>query len=397
MSKKNVHMKPGLSIVLLLYVPFLVLQRTRCLYIGPDCHRPLGLADGRIKDNQLYASSVYNNNSQLYGPALARLNRTGGYRANPLSPDLFSLSVQFQKAMIVTGIATQGYFDNKIQEWTRRYIIAYSFGSDVKYFKKRNRVDNEQFDGNFDNDTIVRHYVPWPVKLTSISVIPMNWKNNFAIRMELYGCTAAGNECESFPCQNGTCWQKTGGYQCNCTNGFNGTHCEINIDDCVSNPCKNNGTCRDLVNDFTCSHCLPGYTGKTCEEDMNECSSNPCRHNGTCTDYVNSFTCACPVGFGGSTCDEETGFFLVVGLQLKNMDFTLPLTNQTSPLYQNTEDDVVSEVHNMLFTERDHYFGSALRKFSPIGSNSVVAEVLLRTSEQYRQRNEDHHTAAFKS
>ncbi|XP_068684192.1 polycystin-1-like protein 2 [Montipora foliosa] len=345
----------------------------------PDCHKPLGLADGRIKDDQLDASSVYNNNSQLYGPALARLNRTGGYRANPRAHNPFFLSVQFQKAMIVTGIATQGYFDNKIQEWTRRYMLAYLFGSDVKYFKKRNRDDNEQFDGNFDNDTIVRHYVPWPVKLTFIYVIPMEWKNNFAIRMELYGCTAAGNECESFPCQNGTCWQKTGGYQCNCTNGFNGTHCEINIDDCVSNPCKNNGTCRDLVNDFTCSHCLPGYTGKTCEEDINECSSNPCRHNGTCTDYVNSFTCSCPVGFGGSTCDEETGFFLVVGLQLKNMDFTLPLTNQTSPLYQKTEDDVVTEVHNMLFTERDHYFGSALRKFSPIGSNSVVAEVLLRT------------------
>ncbi|XP_068684193.1 uncharacterized protein [Montipora foliosa] len=337
MSKKNVHMKPGLSIVLLLYVPFLVLQRTRCLYIGPvvrfwcpqslamkltrkasssycvslmtllvsygviaeDCHKPLGLADGRIKDDQLDASSVYNNNSQLYGPALARLNRTGGYRANPRAHNPFFLSVQFQKAMIVTGIATQGYFDNKIQEWTRRYMLAYLFGSDVKYFKKRNRDDNEQFDGNFDNDTIVRHYVPWPVKLTFIYVIPMEWKNNFAIRMELYGCTAAGNECESFPCQNGTCWQKTGGYQCNCTNGFNGTHCEINI---------------------------------------NECSSNPCRPNGTWTDYVNSFTCSCPVGFGGSTCDE-VGQGLLTWEELSEVILDIEVAMNNRPLCY-VEDDV---------------------------------------------------------
>ena len=37
------------------------------------------------------------------------------------------------------------------------------------------------------------------------------------------------------------------------------------IDDCVSTPCENNGTCTDLVADFQCS-CVEGLTGKNCSQ-----------------------------------------------------------------------------------------------------------------------------------
>ena len=43
----------------------------------------------------------------------------------------------------------------------------------------------------------------------------------------------------------------------------------------------------------------------------------------------------------------ETGFFLVVWLKLKNMVFTLPLANQSSPLYRKTEDIVITEVRRV--------------------------------------------------
>lgn len=36
-----------------------------------------------------------------------------------------------------------------------------------------------------------------------------------------------------------------------------GTYCEIDVDDCESNPCVNDGKCRDMVNGFTCT-CQPG-------------------------------------------------------------------------------------------------------------------------------------------
>jgi len=35
------------------------------------------------------------------------------------------------------------------------------------------------------------------------------------------------------------------------------------IDECLSAPCENNGTCYDLVNSYFCL-CVPGYTGPEC-------------------------------------------------------------------------------------------------------------------------------------
>lgn len=43
--------------------------------------------------------------------------------------------------------------------------------------------------------------------------------------------------------------------------GFNGTNCEINIDDCPSHECQNGGTCMDGVNTYNCQ-CPPEWTGK---------------------------------------------------------------------------------------------------------------------------------------
>lgn len=36
------------------------------------------------------------------------------------------------------------------------------------------------------------------------------------------------------------------------------------IGDCAPNPCENDGSCIDEVNDYTCA-CVDGYEGKNCE------------------------------------------------------------------------------------------------------------------------------------
>lgn len=45
----------------------------------------------------------------------------------------------------------------------------------------------------------------------------------------------------------------------NITYLFLGVNCEINEDDCASNPCES-GECQDGINEYKCV-CSPGYTG----------------------------------------------------------------------------------------------------------------------------------------
>ena len=80
------------------------------------------------------------------------------------------------------------------------------------------------------------------------------------------------------------CLDKIDHYVCVCKQGFGGTQCQINHDDC-SKPgelvCRNNGFCIDLVGSYECK-CIAGFTGRNCEYNVNECVSEPCQNSGTC-------------------------------------------------------------------------------------------------------------------
>ncbi|XP_078687088.1 uncharacterized protein LOC144919502 [Branchiostoma floridae x Branchiostoma belcheri] len=111
------------------------------------------------------------------------------------------------------------------------------------------------------------------------------------------------DECLSTPCKNNaTCSNLENAYSCACVPGFTGTDCDEEVNECDSDPCRNGGSCSDGVDDYTCS-CLPGWTGEICETDIDECSSNPCQHGGTCEDHVNGYTCHCAEGWEGEDCE----------------------------------------------------------------------------------------------
>ncbi|KAG1930353.1 neurogenic locus notch protein [Pimephales promelas] len=107
------------------------------------------------------------------------------------------------------------------------------------------------------------------------------------------------------PCLHSSCRaQSDGTALCVCQDGFEGTHCEIDSDDCVSRPCQNQGRCVDGVNSYSC-FCKPGFSGQQCEEDINECASNPCQNRGVCQDLVNGFQCDCVPGYFGVLCNLD--------------------------------------------------------------------------------------------
>lgn len=110
------------------------------------------------------------------------------------------------------------------------------------------------------------------------------------------------NECDLSPCQNnGTCINSLGSYKCECEKGWQGQDCHIgkfrwsyfgkyikiykyaiiffiilllDVDECLSTPCANNGTCINNKGSYTCV-CKRGWTDLNCDIGM---SCNACKN-----------------------------------------------------------------------------------------------------------------------
>ena len=106
------------------------------------------------------------------------------------------------------------------------------------------------------------------------------------------------DECSSLPCQNGgTCAESSDIRTdidrmslCGCRAGWHGEICLSHCDAVGMVPVA--GKCvprlsRFPLDSFVCK-CAPGFEGGHCEFDINECASLPCRHGSSCSDSTSA-------------------------------------------------------------------------------------------------------------
>uniref|UniRef100_A0A8C1NAD5 Slit homolog 1 protein n=1 Tax=Cyprinus carpio TaxID=7962 RepID=A0A8C1NAD5_CYPCA len=120
------------------------------------------------------------------------------------------------------------------------------------------------------------------------------------------------NPCLSNPCKNdGTCSNHpVDFYRCTCPYGFKGHDCEEPIHACISNPCQNGGTChlKDGEENTHWCVCPDGFEGDECEINIDDCEDNDCENNSTCVDGINNYTCLCSPEYTGELCEDKLDF-----------------------------------------------------------------------------------------
>ncbi|CAB1343907.1 unnamed protein product [Coregonus sp. 'balchen'] len=112
-------------------------------------------------------------------------------------------------------------------------------------------------------------------------------------------------------CLNGgTCLDGEGSnFTCSCPAGFIGDFCEMDVNECCSDPCWTGLHCELDINEclpqpcnqgmciqnqpgygYTC-FCRPGFVGKNCEHNYDDCLLQPCPGGYSCVDGINKVSC----------------------------------------------------------------------------------------------------------
>ena len=127
--------------------------------------------------------------------------------------------------------------------------------------------------------------------------------NKSLICVDIDECGEQKHNCSTYEGEaNAICVNTIGGFQCSCSEGWQGDGFYCNdINECVnSNACSTNQVCRNMAGNYTCS-CKEGWTGSTNDEcrDLDECSLglSDCDTFASCINTNGSFRCECMEGF----------------------------------------------------------------------------------------------------
>ncbi|XP_064481555.1 sushi, von Willebrand factor type A, EGF and pentraxin domain-containing protein 1-like isoform X4 [Ornithodoros turicata] len=114
----------------------------------------------------------------------------------------------------------------------------------------------------------------------------------YAVRESIYGnalvTEGSPDFCSGHDCSNSSC-------HCSALSAVERNTCDKAVDACTHNPCKHNQVCTELSDGKGLCKCR-GYEGRHCEFDIDECvtGEHACSH--ICVNTLGSYECSCPQG-----------------------------------------------------------------------------------------------------
>lgn len=106
--------------------------------------------------------------------------------------------------------------------------------------------------------------------------------------------------------------------------------------------------------------------------DINECSSNPCWNNGSCIDLVNGYVCECPAPWKGKLC--RSGEIFLKEISVGHSFFFSQITAQRENSF------CVNSISDFVFLQKVHIVTAILVEMEE--SAQILAMVLNVTASR---------------
>uniref|UniRef100_A0A0K0DZE7 Protein kinase domain-containing protein n=1 Tax=Strongyloides stercoralis TaxID=6248 RepID=A0A0K0DZE7_STRER len=179
--------------ILYYYLLFLLIHQILIISPTGQCIiKPLGMENGEIKDEQLTASSQYDEDS--VGPRSSRIRSSieGGAWCPKtyITKDSYEfLQINLEKLFIIHAIETQGRYSNGTgREYASQYYIDY-MRNGSRWIRYKNRSGERLIIGNNDTNTPVYKSLDPPIISSKIRIVPKSdTPRTVCLRIELYGC-----------------------------------------------------------------------------------------------------------------------------------------------------------------------------------------------------------------
>ncbi|XP_036271624.1 coagulation factor VIII isoform X1 [Pipistrellus kuhlii] len=165
------HLQAGMSALFLVY--------------NKECQTPLGMASGRIRDDQITASGQYGQ----WAPKLARLHHSGSVNAWSIKDPFSWIKVDLLAPMLIHSIMTQGARYKFSSLYISQFIIMYSIdGLKWQSYRGNSTGTLMVFFGNVDSSGIKHNIFNPPIIARYIRLHPTHYSIRSTLRMELMGC-----------------------------------------------------------------------------------------------------------------------------------------------------------------------------------------------------------------